>query len=244
MKATISYAKSKALLQQLAGMPGFVWNWEKGVLCISNPEHNFSFKFPEAFPHVPLILPASRYDGNPRPAVSFSEYVAALPELPPAFLLVLIQAGHAAIGFFEDGEVKLHKVVKKYMVRGNGKSQINYLSSRGKSKAGSRVRLANTVRFFEDINEKLHEWACHEAATHIFVSCPVKIQPLWFDAEPEPPFGKHDTRIRKVPLDVDRPDLEELLHVARLLCSGTLEGELPKGINPGPVAQGNELEND
>jgi hypothetical protein len=60
-----------------------------------------------------------------------------------------MQAGHSALAYFEDGEMRHHKVIKKYMVRGNGKAQVGYLQTRGKSKAGSRIRLANTVSFLK-----------------------------------------------------------------------------------------------
>ncbi|MEM8895691.1 MAG: hypothetical protein AAGC88_14000, partial [Bacteroidota bacterium] len=70
---------------------------------------------------------------------------------PSNYLLLLIQTGHAAIGYFEGGENKAHKVFKSYLVRKKqGISQLKYLKTKGKSKAGSRVRLGNAVDFFEN----------------------------------------------------------------------------------------------
>jgi hypothetical protein len=86
------------------------------------------------------------------------------------------------------------------------------------------VRLANTVSFFEDINEKLTEWEVVDEAVRILVSCPVSLQPLWFQSRVVPPFSKDDPRITKVPLDVHRPDLEELLRVQKILERGRWEG--------------------
>ncbi|MEO1451203.1 MAG: hypothetical protein AAFV07_16855 [Bacteroidota bacterium] len=53
-----------------------------------------------------------------------------------------------------------------------GKAQISYLNTRGKSKAGSRIRLANTVAFFEEINERLQDWICHGYSDRKFVPFP------------------------------------------------------------------------
>jgi hypothetical protein len=128
------------------------------------------------------------------------------------------------LAYFDAGEMLHHKVIKKYMVRGNGRAQVGYLQSRGKSKAGSRVRLANTVSFFEDINEKLREWEKVDQASRILVSCGEKLRPLWFSSQITPPFDKHDPRLTKVPFDVHRPDLEELLRINKSILRGRWEG--------------------
>ena len=161
------------------------------------------------------------------PTWGLTEWALSLPPTPPDFLLVLIQAGHAAFGHFVGGEPSKHKVVKKYMVLGSGKAQVSYLSTRGKSKAGSRVRLANTVRFFEDINEKLIEWNCHADVQRILLGCPIRLGVLWHEADPPPPFDKADPRIQKVPFDTGRPDLDTLLHIGRQVCFGWAEGNVP-----------------
>lgn len=128
------------------------------------------------------------------------------------------------MAYFEGGEMVHHKVIKKYMVRGNGKSQVGYLQTRGKSKAGSRIRLANSVTFFEDINEKLREWDVVDQAVRILVSCPVALQSMWFQSRISPPFDKDDHRISKVPINVHRPDMEELKRVNLVMQRGLWEG--------------------
>ena len=174
----------------------------------------FEFRMPWSFP-----LPEAEQ--------SLADYLEELPYSPPPYLLILIQAGHSAMGYFEDGEVMHHKVIKKYMVRaGQGKAQIGYLSTRGKSKAGSRIRLANSVRFFEDINEKITEWCVVDEVERILVSCPIRLMSLWFGSKTPPPFEREDPRFRKIPLDVHRPDHEELLRVNRVGLGGYLLGEI------------------
>lgn len=74
----------------------------------------------------------------------------------PHFALALIKAGQAAVGYFHQGELIDHRVFRAYMVRQKqGKSQIKHLKTKGKSRAGSRIRLSETERFFEEINERL-----------------------------------------------------------------------------------------
>lgn len=222
----LPYLEAIARLRKLAATTELAvnWDWEHNRIIGNVGSRPWTFRLPICLPELQLKMPISRYEGHPKPAQTLQEYALSLPESAPDYTLILIQAGHSAIGQFAGGEVLHHKVIKKYMVRGNGRAQINYLGSRGKSKAGSRVRLANSVRFFEEINEKLIEWDCTKKATRIFVSCPVKILPIWFEADPHPPFARDDSRITKVPLDVQRPDFEQLQHVARQLEAGFWEG--------------------
>jgi hypothetical protein len=211
-----------------AGAADLVWDWERGRLTGTQADGTpWVLRLPACLPTPPLRMPRSRYDGHPVPSVGLSEWAFSLPLQPPAFLLILIQAGHAALGHFVEGEASKHKVIKKYMVRGSGKAQVSYLSTRGKSKAGSRVRLANSVRFFEDINEKLIEWNCHGEVTRILLGCPIRLGVLWQAADPPPPFDKTDPRIAKVPFDAPRPDLDTLLHIGRQVCFGWAEGDVP-----------------
>ncbi len=73
------------------------------------------------------------------------------------FSLVLVRAGQAAVGYFHQGQLIDHKVIRAYMVRQKqGKSQFKYLKTKGKSRAGSRIRLAETLLFFNEINKKLN----------------------------------------------------------------------------------------
>lgn len=209
----IAYHKTTDFLRFLMGLPHLPYEWdtEKMKLQGTVSGEPWSFRlpltFPVAHPHQPL-----------------DHYLSLVPRQPVPHLLILIQAGHSAMAYIEDGAMLHHKVIKKYMVRGNGRAQVGYLRTRGKSKAGSRIRLANSVSFFEDINEKLHEWDVVERVERILVSCPIQLQPLWFQSRVSPPFGKEDPRILKVPLDVQRPDLEELEKVQKAISRGRWEG--------------------
>lgn len=166
---------------------------------------------------LPLPLPAIGEN------TSLDTYLDQLPEEIPSYCIMLIQAGAAALGYFEEGEVLLHKAFKKYMKRHKrGKSQISYLNTRGKSKAGSRIRLANTVRFFEEINERVGEWDELYEPERILYSTTAQLWGLLFQSNVKPPFEKKDIRLAKIPVDVNIPTFEELMRVNRIITSGWL----------------------
>ncbi|MFK7970073.1 MAG: hypothetical protein AB8F95_06880 [Bacteroidia bacterium] len=141
----------------------------------------------------------------------------------PTYGMFIMQAGAGALGYFEDGKVVFHKAIKKYMVRAKrGKSQISYLNTRGKSKAGSRIRLANTDRFIEEINGYLNQWDEYDPPEFWLYSCPVSLWGMLFAADPPPPFEKDDPHIKKLPFDVNKPDFAELQRINSL----SLEAEI------------------
>lgn len=150
---------------------------------------------------------------------SIDEYIGRIPEEDPSFLIVMVQLGAAAIGYVDEGEFLVHKAIKKYMKRQKrGKAQIQYLNTRGKSKAGSRLRLANTERFFEEINERLTDWGeMYDDPEFIFISCTPNVWGMMYAADPEPPFDRKDPRIRKIPYDVPIPDFEQLQIISKRL---------------------------
>lgn len=209
----IHYDKSYQLLTHLLAQPGFRydWNQEKNKLSGEIDGQAWHYRMPLSYP-------------PPNADITLDQYLVQVPVVSAPFLLILIQAGHSAIGYFEDGELSLHKVIKKYMVRGNGKAQVGYLQTRGKSKAGSRIRLANSISFFEDINEKLREWEVADQAVRILVSCPINMLSLWYESKVTPPFEREDPRILKVPMDIHRPGAEELERVGELAQRGRWEG--------------------
>lgn len=141
-----------------------------------------------------------------------------------SYVLVLVQSGSAAVGYVQEGELVHHKVFKSYMVRmKQGTSQIKYLKTKGKSKAGSRVRLGNSKDFFENINERLQEWFDELPVDCIAFSCSKILLPFLFNASVSCPFEKGDQRIYKIPRHIESPNLEELLAVQKYLQMGELQ---------------------
>ncbi|MBN3519196.1 hypothetical protein JYB62_04210 [Algoriphagus lutimaris] len=134
--------------------------------------------------------------------------------------LVMIRAGIACTGYFHNGEMINHKVFRAYMVRQKqGKSQIKYLKTKGKSRAGSRIRLGESEQFFEDINERLQNYSDQYPITHWGISCSKTLWPYFFGASPPPPFEKKQENLMSIPFHVQHPDFETLQQIHRKLNS-------------------------
>ncbi len=132
--------------------------------------------------------------------------------------LVMIRAGIACTGYFHNGHLIDHKVFRAYMVRQKqGKSQIKYLKTKGKSRAGSRVRLGESELFFEEINERLSSYASKYPIDHWGISCSKTLWPYFFGSATPPPFEKKDERLLSIPFHVQHPDFETLQEVHRKL---------------------------
>ncbi|WP_205500867.1 hypothetical protein [Rufibacter psychrotolerans] len=159
---------------------------------------------------LPLTLP-------PVPAL-------AAPVVPPVhYVILLIQAGNCALGYFENGINLDHKVYRSYMVRKKqGKSQVKYLKTKGKSRAGSRVRLGETAEFFENINGRLQDYFLEHEVHRIALSCSKTLLPFLYDSKVPTPFDKRDPRLYKIPKHVHTPIYEVLMDVNRFLQRGEL----------------------
>lgn len=144
-------------------------------------------------------------------------------EIKISYVVLLIQSGSCAIGYFKDGVNIEHKVFRAYMVRKKqGKSQIKYLKTKGKSRAGSRVRLGETLEFFENINERLQEYFKDYEINRIALSCSKTLIPFLYNAKVSTPFDKKDVRIFKIPKHVHTPTYEIMMEVNEFLLKGEL----------------------
>ena len=142
------------------------------------------------------------------------------------YTITLIQSGACALGYFEDDDMLDHKVFKTYMVRKKqGKSQLTHLNTKGKSRAGSRIRLANSIQFFEDINERQQEYFEEYDIDRIAISCSKTLWPFLFDSKTQCPFKKDDQRLYKIPIHVNTPNYEQLEHTHLYLQKGHLHFE-------------------
>jgi hypothetical protein len=185
---------------------------KKGILGLYDSEkHTISLYNSAGNSFAKLRLPV--HFANPHSSLELRDYC-----------IILIQSGSAAIGYIQDGDLVHHKVFKSYMVRmKQGISQIKYLKTKGKSKAGSRVRLGNSKDFFENINERLQDWFDELPIDCIAFSCSKILLPFFFNSSIVCPFDKHDERIYKIPRHIESPNLEELLAVQKYLQMGELQ---------------------
>ena len=139
------------------------------------------------------------------------------------YIILLIQSGNCAMGYFEDGINLDHKVFRAYMVRKKqGKSQIKHLKTKGKSRAGSRVRLGETVEFFENINERLREYFQEHEIHRIAISCSKTLIPFLFNSKVATPFDKRDERLYKIPRHIHTPIYDVMMDTHNFLLKGEL----------------------
>jgi hypothetical protein len=139
------------------------------------------------------------------------------------YVLIMIRAGVAAVGYFENYENVDHKVFRAYMVRQKqGKSQVKYLKTKGKSRAGSRIRLAETVEFFNEINSRLTRYFNEYRIDSIGLSCAGTLMPYFYNAKVAPPFDKDDERLFKIPRHIQNPTYESLLETNNFLLKTEL----------------------
>jgi len=209
VKINISYENILFILKQLDEKE---WTWDKeNNILVNQFSESLSLQLPIIFPENTQVI-------------SWKDYLQSIPEVPLNYLVILMQAGQGAIGFFEEGELFLHKVIRRYMVRKKqGKSQLSQLKTKGKSKLGSRIRLAQTEDFILTIQEKINDWEVNENVEKFFYQAS---QVLWnklFEEE-NMPFEKNDERLIKIPKDLPTPTLEVLLEVQKFLEEGTLFG--------------------
>lgn len=206
MNRFISKEKSVQLLQRIQHAPfASVYDREKHRMVLLDEAGN-----DQAYFRLPIVLPPP---GTP----------ASEEEEQVNYVIVLIQAGNCALGYFENGVNLDHKVFRSYMVRKKqGKSQIKYLKTKGKSRAGSRVRLGETVEFFENINGRLQEYFKDHEIHRIALSCSKTLIPYLFNSKVATPFDKHDPRLFKIPKHIHTPIYDVLLDTNKFLLRGEL----------------------
>lgn len=127
------------------------------------------------------------------------------------YCITLVRAGQAAVGYFHQGILLDHKVFRAYLVRQKqGMSQFKYLKTKGKSRAGSRIRLEETLVFFKEINERLQVYAKQYPLNFWGLGCAKTMWPLLVDGELKPPFSSKSDELIELPYPFAKGSYEEL----------------------------------
>lgn len=127
------------------------------------------------------------------------------------YCITLVRAGQAAVGYFHQGILLDHKVFRGYLVRQKqGMSQFKYLKTKGKSRAGSRIRLEETLVFFKEINERLQVYAKQYPLNFWGLGSAKTMWPLLFDGEVKPPFTSKSSELIELPYPFAKASFEEL----------------------------------
>ena len=132
-------------------------------------------------------------------------------EVDPVVLYLAIESGNAAMSVMEGDKNVYHTTFSAYMSRKKqGFSQIKYLNKKGKSRAGSRVRLASTITFFENINTSLEELFEEYDFDRIALSCNKTLLPYLFSSKVICPFPKDEDCLYKIPVHLPQSNFTNL----------------------------------
>ncbi|MCM8540047.1 MAG: hypothetical protein NE328_07200 [Lentisphaeraceae bacterium] len=172
---------------------------------------------------LPLFFP-SGVDGEP-----LWHYLEnnSFEDLRESWNILLMESGRAALGTYKNGKIVEHKNIRKYMVRkGQGKSQLTHLKTKGKSRYGSRLRLQESEAFFYEVIERLQNGNC-SAAPHIFYHCPATLWPFLMDEAKTQKFDLTKHTWRRLGVSVKECSFDELKRMSEepLYCRFTLEDE-------------------
>lgn len=127
-------------------------------------------------------------------------------------LYLSIESGNAAICMMEGKESVYHTTFSAYMTRKKqGFSQIKYLNKKGKSRAGSRIRLSETVTFFENINATMNELCEEFLIDRIALDCSKTLLPYLFQSKVEFPIEKDDSKLYKIPMHIAQSNYTNLI---------------------------------
>lgn len=207
MNKFLNQTTSTQLLNQIQGSEyPFHYDLEKHRITILDNSNNDLIHF-----RIPITIPFPKDKGN-------------LDEQQDVnYVILLIQSGSCSMGYFENGLNVDHKVFRAYMVRKKqGKSQVKYLKTKGKSRAGSRVRLGETIEFFESINERLQAYFEDNEINKIAISCSKILIPYLYNSKVSTPFDKKDFRLFKIPMHIHTPIYEIMMDVNKFLLKGEL----------------------
>ena len=191
-----------------------------------------------------LLSKSTRLEGNDRAmAQSFLDLAnhlqgvapgAAEPQHQAKSILVLsLRSGRFATALFQEGHCTHHRTAQRYTVRkGQGKAQSVQDGQKGKPKSmGSQLRRAGEVQLKEDLRQTLQDWHSllqPDRCALILISCPkTMLSTLYECMDPiVPRTDAVDNRIRRVPLDVGRPTLENVLLIHDVLTCVTVRKRL------------------
>ncbi|MEO9806007.1 MAG: hypothetical protein ABJF04_22300 [Reichenbachiella sp.] len=138
-------------------------------------------------------------------------------------LYLSIESGHAAICVMQGKSNVYHTTFSAYMTRKKqGVSQIKYLNKKGKSRAGSRVRLAKTIEFFERINTALIRLFEEHEIERIALNCNATLIPYLHNSKVACPFDKKDSRLYKIPLHIPQSNFTNLDKAVKKLMAPIL----------------------
>jgi len=221
---SLSYSETAEIIKKLKIINlNFSFSHIKRELYYKNSISEFEFTI-----KLPLLLHISNpnFEENNISTDKFGQI--------PNYTVLLIRAGHSALGVIQDNEIIHHKVITKYMVRKKqGKSQLTYLTTKGKARGGAKLRLERTQEFFQEIRKKIFEWRDFvDIAEIICYQCTPRLWTGLFKVKSKYPlFTQTDPRLYKIPITTYKPNYNELLRVNQVLSRGNIKIKSKEQLN-------------
>ncbi|SHJ48707.1 hypothetical protein SAMN04488028_101275 [Reichenbachiella agariperforans] len=188
-------------------------------VCDEYPDASYDYK-----KHLVQISEANHTVGYIRIPLHLSiDSSLTIADEETTVLYLTIESGNAAICIMQGTHQVFHTTFSSYMTRKKqGFSQIKYLNKKGKSRAGSRVRLASTLDFFENINATLTDLLETFEVERIALDCNKTLIPYLYQSSVACPFDKKDTRLYKIPLHIPQSNFTNLKSTIKKLESPVL----------------------
>jgi len=213
---SLSYSETAEIIKKLKIINlNFSFSHIKRELYYKNSISEFEFTI-----KLPLLLHI--FNPNFDEEIIFTDKFGQIP----TYTVLLIRAGHSALGVIQDNKIIHHKVIKKYMVRKKqGKAQLTYLTTKGKARGGAKLRLERTREFFQEIRQKIFEWRdLVDISEIIFYQCTPRLWTSLFNVKSKYPlFTQTDPRLYKIPITTYKPKYRELLRVNYVLSKGNIK---------------------
>ncbi len=141
----------------------------------------------------------------------------------PIIVYLSIESGNGALCVYQGKKEVYHKAFSAYTTRKKqGFNQVKYLNKKGKSRAGSRVRLAATIQFFENANSLLQSVFKEHEIDRIALNCDPTLIPYLHQSKVSCPFEKHDERLYKIPLHIQQSNYTNLTGAIKKLLAPIL----------------------
>ena len=152
----------------------------------------------------------SRIHSNTPSLARYFLHLCAEISARKSVVILLLRSGSLAAGVFYGAQCTDHRVCQRYTVRkGQGKAQSSQDSKRRAKSMGSQLRRAGEESLKDDIRSTILDWENHlDQACLILVSCPKAMRGALFSTKVEGILARTDPRLRRIPIDVGRPNFE------------------------------------
>ncbi len=139
------------------------------------------------------------------------------------YLVMLVEADQVSCGYFYKGTTLAHHVFRGYTVRKKqGKSQVNYLKRKGKSRAGSRIRLRGTTDLIQEVIQWLNQTVLDHKLNRIILDVSPQFWSLFYQQPEKPFFDQRDQRIITSGLYWRKAGYKEMCYIAKRAYWGVL----------------------